>query len=367
MESDVLLILVVVTALAFDFTNGFHDTANAMATSIATRALPPRAAVGLSAALNFVGAFISIEVATTIAEDIVDEQLITLEMLFAGLLGAILWNLATWALSLPSSSSHALIGGVVGAALVAKGGDAVKSDGLFSEVIIPAVIAPIAAGAVGLVATFVAYRIRRHALRPRADRGFRFGQLGSASLVSLAHGTNDAQKTMGVIVLALLAHGSMDAGNVTVPLWVKLSAATAIALGTYAGGWRIIRTLGKRVTGEVESPQGFSAESSAGAVILASSYYGFPLSTTHVTSGAVIGSGLGKRLSEVRWGLAARMVAAWLVTLPAAGAVAALAFELSDAIGAGFGAFLVALAGAALAATLFLLTQRRDRVTAETV
>jgi PiT family inorganic phosphate transporter len=367
MESDLLLVLVVVTALAFDFTNGFHDTANAMATSIATRALPPRAAVGLSAALNFVGAFISIEVATTIAEDIVDEQLITLEMLFAGLVGAILWNLATWAASLPSSSSHALIGGVVGAALVAKGGDAVKSDGLFSEVIIPAVIAPITAGAVAVTATFVAYRIRRHALRRRADRGFRFGQLGSASLVSLAHGTNDAQKTMGVIVLALLAHGSMDAGNVTVPLWVKVSAAAAIALGTYMGGWRIIRTLGKRVTGEVESPQGFSAESSAGAVILASSYYGFPLSTTHVTSGAVIGSGLGKRLSEVRWGLAARMVAAWLVTLPAAGAVAGLAFELSDAIGAGFGAVLVGLAGAALAATLFLLVHRRDPVTAETV
>jgi PiT family inorganic phosphate transporter len=367
MESDLLLVLVVVTALAFDFTNGFHDTANAMATSIATRALPPRAAVGLSAALNFVGAFISIEVATTIAEDIVDEQLITLEMLFAGLVGAILWNLATWAASLPSSSSHALIGGLVGAALVAKGGDAVNSDGLFSEVIIPAVIAPITAGAVGLVATFVAYRIRRHATRRRADRGFRLGQLGSASLVSLAHGTNDAQKTMGIIVLALVAHGSMDASNVTVPLWVKLTAATAIAVGTYAGGWRIIRTLGKRVTGEVESPQGFSAESSAGGVILASSYYGFPLSTTHVTSGAVIGSGLGKRLSEVRWGLAARMVLAWLVTLPAAGAVAALAFELSDAVGAGFGAVLVGVAGAALAATLFFLTQRRDPVTAETV
>jgi inorganic phosphate transporter, PiT family len=367
MEADLLLAVVIVTALAFDFTNGFHDTANAMATSIATRALKPRAAVGLSAVLNFAGAFISIEVATTIAEDIVDESLISLEVLFAGLLGAILWNLTTWAAGLPSSSSHALIGGVVGAALVAKGSDAVHSDGLFSEVIIPAVIAPLAAGAIGLVATFVAYRIRGRMDRPRADRGYRFGQVGSASLVSLAHGTNDAQKTMGIIVLALIAHGSMDAGNVTIPLWVKLSAASAIALGTYIGGWRIIRTLGKRVTGEVESPQGFAAETSGGGVILASSYYGFPLSTTHVTSGAVIGSGLGKRLADVRWGLAARMVTAWLVTLPAAGAVAALAFELSEAIGAGVGALLVGLVGVAIAAGLYALTQRRDPVTAETV
>jgi PiT family inorganic phosphate transporter len=288
-------------------------------------------------------------------------------MLFAGLLGAILWNLTTWALSLPSSSSHALIGGVVGAALVAKGGDAVKSDGLLSEVIIPALLAPLIAGGVALLATFIAYRMRTLMSRRRADDGFRFGQIGSASLVSLAHGTNDAQKTMGVIVLALIAHGSMDAGNVSVPLWVKLAAATSIAIGTYMGGWRIIRTLGKRITGEVEPPQGFSAESTAGGVILASSYYGFPLSTTQVTSGAVLGSGVGKRLAEVRWGLAARMVMAWLVTIPAAGAVAALAFELSDTIGTGVGALFVGLAGAALAAALFLVTQRRDPVTAETV
>ncbi len=282
MESDLLLVAVVATALAFDFTNGFHDTANAMATSIATRALRPRQAVALSAILNFAGAFISIKVATTIAEDIVDSQLITLEVLFAGLLGAVLWNLVTWALSLPSSSSHALIGGLVGAALVAKGGDAVKSDGLFSEVIIPALMAPLLAGAVALLATFVAYRMRQRMSRERADGGFRFGQIGSASLVSLAHGTNDAQKTMGIIVLALVAHGSLDEGS-GIPLWVKLTAATSIALGTYIGGWRIIRTLGRKVTGDVEPPQGFAAESTAGGVILASSYYGFPLSTTQVT------------------------------------------------------------------------------------
>jgi inorganic phosphate transporter, PiT family len=367
MESDLLLVVVIATALAFDFTNGFHDTANAMATSIATRALAPRKAVALSAVLNFAGAFISIAVATTIAEDIVDSRLITLEVLFAGLLGAILWNLVTWAAGLPSSSSHALIGGVVGAALVAKGGDAVKSDGLFSEVIIPAVVAPLIAGVVGLLATFVAYRLRARVSRERADGGFRFGQLGSASLVSLAHGTNDAQKTMGIIVLALVAHGSMQSGTGSVPLWVKLAAASAIALGTYIGGWRIIRTLGKKVTGEVEPPQGFAAESSAGGAILASSYYGFPLSTTHVTSGAVIGSGIGKRLAEVRWGLAGRMVAAWLVTLPAAGGVAALAFVVSDAIGAGTGALLVGLVAAGCAGVLFVLIQRRDPVTAETV
>jgi len=366
MESDILLVAVIVTALAFDFTNGFHDTANAMATSIATGAIAPRKAVLLAGALNFVGAFISIKVATTIAEDIVDSQLITLEVLFAGLLGAILWNLVTWAAGLPSSSSHALIGGLVGAALVSKGGEAIKSDGLFSEVIIPALLAPVIAGGVGLVATFTTYRLRARMARERADGGFRYGQLGSASLVALAHGTNDAQKTMGVIVLALVAHGSIDPGS-GVPLWVKLAAASSIALGTYIGGWRIIRTLGRKITGDVESPQGFAAESSSGSVILASSYYGFPLSTTHVTSGAVIGSGIGKRLAEVRWGLAGRMVGAWLITLPAAGAVAAVAFELADAIGSGVGAACVGIAGAALAALLFVVVQRRDPVTPETV
>jgi inorganic phosphate transporter, PiT family len=249
---------------------------------------------------------------------------------------------------------------------VSKGSDAVKSDGLFSEVIIPALLAPLVAGAVGLVATFIAYRMRERTDRGHSDRGFKVGQVGSASLVSLAHGTNDAQKTMGIIVLALVAHGSIDAGS-GVPLWVKLAAATSIAAGTYIGGWRIIRTLGRKITGDVESPQGFAAESSAGSVILASSYYGFPLSTTHVTSGAVIGSGMGKRLAEVRWGLAGRMVTAWLVTLPAAGLVAAGAFELADALGAGAGALVVGLAGAALAAVLFVVVQRRDPVTADTV
>jgi inorganic phosphate transporter, PiT family len=362
MESDLLFVVVVLTALAFDFTNGFHDTANAMATSIATGALRPRLAVSLSAVLNFAGAFISIAVATTIAEDIVDSQLITLEILFAGLVGAILWNLLTWSASLPSSSSHALIGGLVGATLVAKGADAVQGAGVLSEVIVPAILAPLLAGLLGLAATFFVYRLRTHADAGRSDRAYRLGQIGSASLVSLAHGTNDAQKTMGIITLALVAHGTLSPQAFEVPLWVKLAAATAIALGTFVGGWRIIKTLGRRVAGEIEAPQGFAAESSGAATILASSYYGFPLSTTQVTSGAVVGSGLGKRLASVRWALAGRMATAWVFTLPAAALVAAAAWLASDAIGSGSGALVVGAIAAGIAAFLYLTIQRRDPV-----
>jgi inorganic phosphate transporter, PiT family len=281
MEQDIVLALVVIVALAFDFTNGFHDTANAMATSIATRALPPRAAVGLAAVLNFVGAFLSLKVAATIAEDIVDAGAITPTIVFAGLLGGIFWNLITWSLGLPSSSSHALIGGVVGAVLVAAGTDAVLADGLVGEVLVPAVVAPLLAIAVAGLATFLVFRIiaRR---RERVNRGYRLGQLASASLVALSHGTNDAQKTMGVITLALIANGSLDKGADT-PTWVIVSAATAIAVGTFVGGWRIIRTLAHRVT-DIDPPQGFTAETSSATVILAASQAGFPLSTTHVTA-----------------------------------------------------------------------------------
>jgi inorganic phosphate transporter, PiT family len=368
MGSEALLIVVVSTALVFDFTNGFHDTANAMATSIASRALPPRVAVALSAVLNFAGAFISIAVATTIAEDIVSSDTITLEILFAALIGAILWNLTTWALGLPSSSSHALIGGLVGAALVAQGGSAVEVDGVLSQVVIPALIAPLLAGGLALVATFMAYRIKQATGDPeKADAGYRLGQIGSASLVSLAHGTNDAQKTMGVITLALIAHGTLNADDYTVPLWVKLAAASAIALGTYAGGWRIIKTLGHRLTGNIESPQGFSAESSSAATILASSYYGFPLSTTQVTSGAVVGSGIGKRLAEVRWGVAGQIAVAWGLTLPAAGATGAVAWLASDAIGTNAGSVVIGLVGLCLAGLLYAIVQRRDPVTASNV
>ena len=366
MGSDLLLVVVVIVALGFDFTNGFHDTANAMATSIATRALKPRVALALAAVLNFAGAFISIEVATTIAEGIVSNDLVTLEVILAGLVGAIAWNLLTWLLGLPSSSSHALIGGLVGAAFAARGADAVHFDGVLSDVIIPAFIAPLLCGALATVGTFLTYRLKARTGDERADRGFRIGQIGSASLVSLAHGTNDAQKTMGVITLALIVHGSLPAENFAVPFWVKLAAATAIAAGSYAGGWRLIRTLGKRIT-EIEPSQGFAAEASTASVLLTASYYGFPLSTTQVVSGGIFGAGLGKRLAEVRWGLAGQMAVAWLLTVPAAALVAAGAFELNDILGeTGAGPVVVSLLAAAAGVGLFAVAQR-TRVTAADV
>jgi PiT family inorganic phosphate transporter len=364
MGSDLLLVIVVGTALAFDFTNGFHDTATAMATSIATRALPPRIAVALSAVLNVAGAFLSLAVATTIAKGVVDPSAITLNIIFAGLIGAITWNLVTWYYGLPSSSSHALIGGVVGAALVAKGQDAIKGAGIVEKVLIPAVLAPFLAGAVAVLGTYLAYRLTRRERPDHVKRGFRVGQIASASLVSLAHGTNDAQKTMGVITLALIAHGSLN-GNASVPTWVIISAALAIGGGTYIGGWRVIRTMGTRIT-EIEPPQGFAAQTSAAAVILASSHYGFPLSTTHVTSGSIIGSGVGKRMAEVHWGVAGRLAVAWLITLPAAGAIGGGTSWVADAIGGTAGVVVMAVVGAILAAGLWAAT-RNDRVTADNV
>src|ERR1700760_394439 len=358
MGSELLLIIVVVVALAFDFTNGFHDTANAMATSIATRALPPRVAVLLSGALNFAGAFISIAVATTIARGIVDNSDITLPIILAGLIGALLWNLLTWALSLPSSSSHALIGGLVGATLAALGSGAVKGHGLVTKVIMAALFSPLIAGLVAVVGTFVAYKLVAAMRSGQARRGYRLGQIGSASLVSLAHGTNDAQKTMGVITLALIAHGDLSSQHFSVPLWVKLGCGLAIALGTYIGGWRIINTMGNRLT-EIEAPQGFAAESSGASVILASSYFGYPLSTTHVVSGAVIGSGLGKRLASVRWGKAGQMAGAWILTIPGAALIGAGAWKGADLIGAAdAGPVVVALLAGALAGALYVVTQR---------
>jgi PiT family inorganic phosphate transporter len=364
MGSDLLLVIVVGTALAFDFTNGFHDTANAMATSIATRALPPRVAVGLSAVLNVVGAFLSLAVATTIAKGVVDPSAITLEIVFAGLIGAISWNLVTWYFGIPSSSSHALIGGVVGAALVARGQDAIKGAGIVEKVLIPAVLAPFLAGAVAVAGTYLAYRLTRREEPEHVKRGFRYGQIASASLVSLAHGTNDAQKTMGVITLALIAHGSLD-GNAGVPTWVIVAAALAIGGGTYIGGWRVIRTMGTRIT-EIESPQGFAANASAAAVILASSHYGLPLSTTHVTSGSIIGSGVGRRGAAVHWGVAGRLAIAWVITLPAAGLVGGGTDWAAARIGGTAGVLVMAVIGALLAAGLYLAT-RHDRVTIDNV
>ena len=333
MENDLTLVIVVGAALAFDFTNGFHDTANVVATSISTRAMAPRLAVGYAAILNFVGAFLSLEVAATIANGIVEAELVTTLIVFGGLIGAISWNLVTWYFGLPSSSSHALIGGVVGAAFVAKGPDAVLGDGLLGKVAVPALVAPTLAFAVAGVAILVIYRIVGQ-LRPGSvTRGFKLGQVVSGGLLALAHGTNDAQKTMGVITLALIANGTLGSGAET-PFWVVVSAATAIALGTYVGGWRIIKTMGSRII-KMDTAQGFAAQGSGAAVILASSHVGFPLSTTHTISGAVMGAGAAKRVSAVRWGVAGNIVVAWILTLPAAAAIGGATYGVTRIFGTG--------------------------------
>ncbi|MDY7084458.1 MAG: anion permease [Actinomycetota bacterium] len=360
-ETSVILALVVVTALGFDFTNGFHDTANAMATSIATRALRPKTAVALSGILNLIGAFLSVEVALTVSNAVVriqnpdgtpkasllaDGGTALLLIVLAGLIGGIIWNLFTWLLGLPSSSSHALFGGLVGATIAGLGwagvnwnGDGSKLDGVVGKVVLPALISPVIAGVVAAAGTWIIYKITVGVAQRFTENGFRWGQIGSASLVSLAHGTNDAQKTMGVITLALIAAGDWtDTG--AIPFWVKAACAVAIALGTYLGGWRIIRTLGKGLV-EIAPPQGMAAESSSAAVILASSHLGFALSTTHVATGSILGSGVGKPGAQVRWRVAGRMVAAWLITLPAAAVVGALMWYLGDFIGGVAGATVI--------------------------
>ncbi|HEX2233660.1 MAG TPA: anion permease, partial [Thermoleophilaceae bacterium] len=335
MDADLIVVIVVATALAFDFTNGFHDTANVVATSISTRAMAPQLAVGYAAVLNFAGAFISLEVAATVANDVVAARPEPefLLVVFGGLVGAIAWNLITWYFGLPSSSSHALIGGMVGAAFVADGSDAVMGDGVLGKVMVPALVAPTLAFIVGGLAILVLYRIVGR-LRPGpVSSGFRAGQIVSGGLLALAHGTNDAQKTMGVIALALVANGTIAGGdNLEIPDWVVVSAATAIALGTYAGGWRIIKTMGSRIH-KMDSAQGFAAQGAGAAVILASSQVGFPLSTTHTISGAVIGSGAAKRLSAVRWGVAGNIVLAWVLTIPAAGAIGAIVYGVTRVFG----------------------------------
>jgi len=349
--NDVLLVLVVIVALGFDFTNGFHDTGNAMATSIATKALSPRVAVGLSGALNLVGAFLSLAVAATIASGLVDTNDVTLPVVFAGLCGGIIWNLLTWLLGIPSSSSHALIGGVIGATIAAAGGQAIQWHDLVAKVIIPAGLSPIIAALVAATGTWLLYRISR-SLKTRArTHGFRIGQIGSASMVSLAHGTNDAQKTMGVITLALIVNGTLPQ-NATAPFWVILTCGLAISAGTYVGGWRVIRTLGKGLV-EIESPQGMAAESASAAVILLSSSFGYSLSTTHVATGSIIGTGLGKKGAEVRWNVAGRMATAWLFTLPCAAVVGAGAEFLAKAIHGSPGVIVVLIILAAIAGTIY--------------
>ncbi|MEE1941542.1 anion permease [Streptomyces sp. TRM 70361] len=323
MENITLLIgIVIVTALVFDFTNGFHDTANAMATTISTGALKPKTAVAMSAVLNLVGAFISVEVAATISKGLINEDSgVDPAVVLAGLVGAIVWNLLTWLAGLPSSSSHALMGGLIGATIASVGIGAVSMGAVFSKVLLPAVVAPLVAGIAAMLATRLTYRISRGTPEKDVAKGYRGGQIASAALVSLAHGTNDAQKTMGVITLALISGGVLGA-DADPPLWVIASAGIAIALGTYLGGWRIIRTMGKGLT-DIRPAQGFSAQTSSAVTILASSHLGFALSTTQVCSGSIMGSGLGRKGGVVRWSTAGRMFAAWGLTLPAAGLVAA--------------------------------------------
>jgi inorganic phosphate transporter, PiT family len=352
-DPTLLVVVVIVTALVFDFTNGFHDTANSMATSIATGALRPKVAVAISAVLNLAGAFLSIQVAKTISSGLVDETRIGPAIVFGGLIGAIVWNLFTWYVGLPSSSSHALFGGLIGATWIASGSSSVHFGKIVEKVLLPAAVSPLIAGVVAMTVTFVVYRFLR--ARPNKTSGFRVGQIISASLVSLAHGTNDAQKTMGVITLAMISAGSLPPGSAP-PTWVIISAALALALGTYLGGWRITYTLGKGLT-DIEGPQGFAAQTSSAAVILVSSHLGFPLSTTHVCSGGIVGSGVGRREAPVRWGMAGRMVIAWLFTLPAAAVVGAVAGKLAS-LGAA-GTIGVGVAGIALGIGIYVRSRRR--------
>ncbi len=334
MSGDIILVIVVGTALAFDFTNGFHDTANVVATSISTRAIGPRQAVTLASLLNFAGAFISLKVAATIGKGFVDTDAVTTTVVFAGLVGAIAWNVVTWSYGLPSSSSHALIGGLVGSVVAAQGFSAVNGGGLVGNLIVPAIIAPVVAFAAAGTSILLVYRIVGR-LRPGpVGRGFRLGELVSGGLLALSHGTNDAQKTMGVITLALIANGDIAANNFHVPDWVVISAASAISLGTFTGGWRIIKTLGTRII-NMDPAQGFAAQGAGAAVILAASSVGYPLSTTHVISGGIMGAGAAKRFSAVRWGVAGNIVGAWVMTLPAAGILGALTYTITRLFGTG--------------------------------
>ncbi|MCK0520023.1 inorganic phosphate transporter [Williamsia sp. DF01-3] len=371
-----ILVLLVITALGLDFTNGFHDTGNAMATSIATGALKPKTAVSIAAILNLVGAFLSVEVAATITKDVLKIQQTSGEdkgdliaglnaetaiiIIFAGLIGGILWNLFTWLFGLPSSSSHALFGGLIGSGMAAIGTSGVNWDGITSKILIPALMAPIIACVVAAVGTWVIYALTKKVAENKKAQGFRAGQIASASLVSLAHGTGDAQKTMGVIAMALIASGHLDASSVEhgLPFWIVFSCAAAIAIGTYLGGWRIIRTLGKGLV-EIESPQGMAAEASSAAIILTSSAAGMALSTTQVATGSILGSGVGKKGATVRWSVAGRMAVAWIVTLPSAGLVGALSYYVADIIGGAAGAVVIFLVLVALAGYMYWRAQQQ--------
>ena len=321
--SDVLLVVVVVVALCFDFTNGFHDTANAVATSVSTRALTPRMAVLIAALANLAGAFVTTAVAKTVGKGIIDTGLATEKTVLAALLGAIVWNLITWWLGLPSSSSHALIGGLIGAALVQSGSEGVEWNSIVHSVVIPGILAPIIAFAAAFALLLALLWLFFRLTVGSANRMFRLGQLGTGTWVAFTHGANDAQKTMGVIALALFTNGTID--HFYVPTWVKVAAGVAIAAGTYVGGWRIMRTLGQRIF-DMEPASGFAAQACAGTTIYFATHFGYPLSTTQVISGAVVGAGATRRFSAVRWGVAGNIVVAWVLTIPAAALVAAACY-----------------------------------------
>jgi inorganic phosphate transporter, PiT family len=324
---SLLLITVIVLAVAFDYINGFHDTANAIATSVSTRALRPTHAILMSATANFVGALTGTAVAKTIASGIADTpsgdagQIIVA----AALIGAISWNLLTWRLGIPSSSSHALIGGLIGAVIAATGASALNGPGIFEKVLIPLVASPILGIVIGFTFMVVLLNVFRRAHPKRINDRFRRLQVLSAAYMAFSHGSNDAQKTMGIITLALVAGGVL--AEPTVPLWVILVAATAISLGTAAGGWRIIKTMGQKVV-KLDPVHGFAAETTAATIIMGASTFGMPVSTTHVISSAIMGVGASDRFSAVRWGVAGNIIMAWILTIPASGGVAWLAWEI---------------------------------------
>ena len=324
------LFVVVVLAVIFDYINGFHDSANAIATSVATRALRPRTAVLMAAAFNFLGAFAGTAVAKTIGAGLVDVDTTTEAVVAAALIGAISWNLLTWWFGIPSSSSHALIGGLLGATIIAAGAGALDMEGIVNKVIIPMFTSPLAGFVLGLLFMVLLARMFFRAPRRPMSRVFRKAQVFSASYMAFAHGSNDAQKTMGIITLALFAAGVID--SIEVPVWVIVVAATAMSLGTAAGGWRIMKTMGQRVV-ELEPVHGFAAETTAATVLVGTAALGMPVSTTHVISSAIAGVGTSKGRRHVRWGVARTIVTAWIVTIPAAGLTAALAWLVLDTLG----------------------------------
>ncbi len=329
-DVGILLILVIVAALVFDFINGFHDTANAIATVVSTRVLTPTAAIIMASGLNFVGAMVATHVAKTIASGILGEGDATQTVVLAAVIAGIVWNLITWKYGIPSSSSHALIGGLVGAGLAHGGASTIHWDGLTSKVLIPLVGSPVCGFLIGyLLMKFIAMMFA-NSNPARVSKGFRRMQILSAAAMAYSHGQNDAQKSMGIITLALVAHGSL--AKAEVPFWVKISCALVMAAGTSAGGWRIMRTMGHKII-RLEPVNGFAAETAGASVIMTASHYGMPISTTHAIAGSIFGVGASKRLSAVRWKVAFNMISAWITTIPAAMLIGALSYWLFRLVG----------------------------------